>query len=114
MIIWKGAKNRVAYSSIYNNYKKLPEFINSDEIQVFIFGYSCGISDRTLLNTIFEHDSCASVKVFYQKKEDGNDNFSDVIRNISRKFNDKAKMRDKLVNKEYSEPLISLFLCIFI
>ena len=36
-----------------DNYKKLLEFIDSEEYQVFIFGHSCGISDRTMLNTIF-------------------------------------------------------------
>lgn len=36
-----------------DNYKKFLEFIDSEEYQVFIFGHSCGISDRTMLNTIF-------------------------------------------------------------
>lgn len=88
-----------------DNYKKMIEFIESDVFQVFIMGHSCGISDRTLLNTIFEHDNCVSIKPFYYKKEDGSDNYSDLVRNISRNFNDKIKMRDRVVNKEYSEPL---------
>lgn len=57
-----------------DNYKKLLEFIDSEEYQVFIFGHSCGISDRTMLNTIFEHDNCKSIKPFYHKREDGTDN----------------------------------------
>lgn len=88
-----------------NNYKNLLEFINSANYQIYIFGHSCGISDRTLLNTVFEHDNCASVKLFYHQKDELNDNYSDIIRNISRNFNDKAKMRDRVVNKNYSEPL---------
>jgi len=87
------------------NLKKLLRFINSDCFQVFIMGHSCGISDRTLLNTLFEHDNCQSIKVFFHKKEDGSDNFSDVIRNISRNFNNKAKMRERVVPKEYSKSL---------
>jgi hypothetical protein len=51
-----------------DNYKKLLEFIDSEEYQVFIFGHSCGISDRTMLNTIFEHDNCKSIKPFYHKR----------------------------------------------
>jgi len=97
-----------------SNYKKLLRFINSDMYQIFIFGHSCGISDRTLLNTLFEHDNCASIKVFYHEKceeKDGKkikiDNFTDLIQNISRNFNDKVKMRDRVVCKEYCEPLIS-------
>lgn len=89
-----------------DNYKTLLEFINSDFFQIFIFGHSCGISDRTLLNTIFEHENCVSIKLFYHKKSDESDNYSDIIRNISRNFNDKAKMRDKVVNKKYCEPLV--------
>lgn len=91
-----------------DNYKKLLEFIEGDEYQVFIFGHSCGTSDRTLLNTLFEHDNCASIKPFYHKKEDGSDNYSDIVRNISRNFNNKVKMRDRVVNKTYCEPLVGL------
>ena len=88
-----------------DNYKNLLEYINSGNFQIFIFGHSCGISDRTLLNTIFEHENCASIKLFYHQKAEGIDNYSDIVRNISRNFNDKAKMRDRVVNKKYCEQL---------
>ena len=54
------------------NYKNLLDYIDSDKFQVYIMG----LSDRTLLNTIFEHKYCRSIKVFYHKKEDGSDNFT--------------------------------------
>jgi len=88
-----------------DNYKRLLEFVNSGNYQIMIMGHSCGTSDRTLLNTIFESDNCASIKVFYHNKGDGKDNFGDIIKNISRNFNDKALMRDRVVNKTYCEPL---------
>ena len=88
-----------------DNYKKLLEFIDSEEYQVFIFGHSCGISDRTMLNTIFEHDNCNSIKPFYHLREDGRDNYTEIVQNISRNFNDKKKYRDRVVNKTYCEPL---------
>jgi hypothetical protein len=88
-----------------DNYKKLLEYINSGNFQIFIFGHSCGISDRTLLNTIFEHENCSSIKLFYHQKGENIDNYSDIVRNISRNFNDKAKMRDRVVNKNYCEEL---------
>ena len=88
-----------------DNYKQLLEFLNSGDYQIFIFGHSCGISDRTLLSTLFEHKHCASIKPFYHKRDDGTDNYSDIIRNISRNFNNKSIMRDKVVNKEYCESL---------
>lgn len=90
-----------------DNYKNLLEFLNSSDFQVFIFGHSCGISDRTLLNTIFEHKNCVSIKPFYHRVNENQDNFSDIVRNISRNFNSKAIMRDKVVNKKYCEPLLS-------
>lgn len=90
-----------------DSYKKLLDFINSNNYQVFIFGHSCGISDRTLLNTLFEHKNCSSVKPYYRQKNDGTDNYSEMIRNISRNFTDKASMRDKVVNKKYTQALFS-------
>jgi hypothetical protein len=89
-----------------DNYKQLLEYINSGMYQIFIFGHSCGISDRTLLNTLFEHDNCASIKIFYHHITEQEDNYSDIVRNISRNFNDKAKMRDRVVNKNYCEKLL--------
>ncbi|MDP9956852.1 hypothetical protein J2X97_002511 [Epilithonimonas hungarica] len=88
-----------------DSYKKLLEFINSDEYQILIFGHSCGISDRTLLNTLFEHKNCCSIKPYYREKPDGSDNYSDIIRNISRNFTNKATMRDRVVNKVYTEAI---------
>lgn len=87
-----------------DNYKKLLEFLNGGDYQIFIFGHSCGNSDRTLLSTLFEHKNCVSIKPFYHKRE-GNDNYSEIVRNITRNFSNKAILRDKVVNKEYCEPL---------
>lgn len=91
-----------------DNYKKLISFIESEPYQVFIMGHSCGLSDRTLLNTLFEHNNCVSIKpFFYEYEEDGvkKDNYIELVQNISRNFNDKVKMRDRVVNKTYCEAL---------
>ena len=90
------------------NYRQLLGFIESEPYQVITMGHSCGNSDRTLLNTLFEHRNCISVKVYYHQREDGTDNYSQLIRNLSRNFNDKAAMRDKVVNKEYCLPLVPI------
>ncbi len=82
-------------------YRQLLGFIESEPYQVITMGHSCGNSDRTLLNTLFEHRNCISVKVYYHQREDGTDDYSQLIRNLSRNFNDKAAMRDKVVNKEF-------------
>lgn len=91
-----------------DNYRRILGLIESEDYQVVIMGHSCGNSDRTLLNTLFEHPNCISVKVFYHQLEDGTDNYSDLIRNLSRNFNDKVAMRDKVVNKKYCLPLVPI------
>jgi hypothetical protein len=88
-----------------DNYKRLLNIISSEKYQIFIMGHSCGISDRTLLNTLFEHENCVSIKIFYNKKEGNIDDYSDKVRNISRNFTNKALMRERVVNKKDSEPL---------
>jgi len=88
-----------------DNYRKMLEFINSAPFQVCIMGHSCGNSDRTLLNTLFEHKFCVSVKPYYYKKNDGTDNYLELVQNISRNFTDMKLMRDRVVNKTYCEPL---------
>jgi hypothetical protein len=88
-----------------DNYRDVLEFIESEPYQVCIMGHSCGNSDRTLLNTLFEHPNCVSVKPYYHKKKDGTDNYLDLVQNISRNFNDKKLMRDRVVNKTFCQPL---------
>ena len=88
-----------------DNYRRVLAFIESAPFQVFIMGHSCGNSDRTLLNTLFEHKNCISIKPFYYIKEDGTDNYLDLIQNISRNFTDMKLMRDRVVNKTYCETI---------
>ncbi len=92
-----------------DNYRKLLHYIDLEPFQVYIMGHSCGNSDRTLLNTIFEHENCVSIKPFYYKYEDkeGNerDNYTEIVQNITRNFNDKKLLRDRVVNKMLCEPM---------
>ena len=90
-----------------DNYRKLLSFAESAPYQVCIMGHSCGNSDRTLLNTLFEHKNCISIKPYYYIKEDGTDNYLELVQNISRNFTDMKLMRDRVVNKTYCESLIS-------
>ena len=87
------------------NYRKMLQFIESAPYQVYIMGHSCGNSDRTLLNTLFEHKNCVSIKPFYYKKEHGSDNYMEIVQNICRNFTDMKLMRDRVVNKTLCEPL---------
>ena len=88
-----------------DNYRNVLNFIDSAPYQIYIMGHSCGNSDRTLLNTLFEHKNCISIKPYYYKKEDGTDNYLELVMNISRNFTDMKLMRDRVVNKTYCEPL---------
>ena len=85
-------------------YRKVLQFIESSPYQIYILGHSCGTSDRTLLNTLFEHRNCVSIKPYYYQKDE-NDNYLDLIENISRSFTDMKLMRDLVVNKTFCSPL---------
>ena len=85
-------------------YRKLLAFMESSPYQIFIIGHSCGQSDGTLLNTLFEHKNCISIKPFYYKNGD-TDNYMEIVQNISRNFTDMKLMRDRVVNKTQCEPM---------
>lgn len=86
-------------------YRDLLSFIESGPFQVVIMGHSCGLSDRTMLNTLFEHENCVSIKPYYYVNEQGKDNYLDIVQNISRNFTNPQLMRDRVVNKTFCEPL---------
>ena len=82
------------------HYHDMLEFLMAAPFQVLIMGHSCGNSDRTLLNTVFEHENCVSIKPFFHKWEDGTDNYLELVQNISRNFTNMRLYRDRVVNKE--------------
>lgn len=93
-----------------SNYRDLERFIESDIYQIYIMGMSCGMADRTILRKLFQHKNCISIKPFYYQKldKDGNpqwDNYTEIVQNISRCFNDKDLLRSTVVNKRYCTPL---------
>ena len=77
------------------NYRNLLRFVSSNEYQVCIYGHSCGLSDRVMLNEIFENENCKSIKVYYYKDEN---DFNNKTMEISRHFKDNNSMRKKIVN----------------
>lgn len=76
------------------NYHHLLNILESKEFDVFIVGHSCGLSDRTLLKTIFEHGNCLAIQNFHYKGEA--DDFNKRMQ-ISRHFSDKALMRERVL-----------------
>ena len=87
------------------HYHDMLDFLMSAPFQVLIMGHSCGNSDRTLLNTVFEHENCVSIKPFYYKRADGSDNYLELVQNISRNFTNMRSFRDRVVNKEQCETM---------
>jgi hypothetical protein len=77
------------------NQRKLQTFLNSGFYQVCIYGHSCGLSDRVMLNEIFEHENCKSIKIYYYNDDD----FTTKTMEISRHFKSNKEMRKKIVDK---------------
>lgn len=63
------------------------------EFEVLIYGHSCGLSDRILLKTIFEHQNCKRIHVAFHNDID--DYFNKTIE-ISRHFDKKDEFLKKL------------------
>lgn len=87
------------------NYYLLTRFIEAKDFQVHIYGHSCGISDRTMLNQIFEHENCKSIKIYYHKKADDSNDYTEKTYEISRHFKDKGLMRKKIVPFDLSQEM---------
>lgn len=67
--------------------------VQGSAFEVLILGHSCGLSDRNLLRTIFEHPNCNKIHIAFH--EDSNDHFIKTIE-ISRHFQKKEVMLNKI------------------
>lgn len=76
-----------------DNYTKLLDFLDAEQFDVIILGHSCSNSDRTLLNTIFEHENNISIQPALRNEN------SDIYINIYKNFIDKKKMRSRVVDR---------------
>jgi hypothetical protein len=85
-----------------SHYHDLIRYIDGEEYQVYVMGHSCGLSDRTMLNMIFEHPNCKSIKLFYHRNNENRDNYRELVEDISRHFHDKQLMRRLIVPFEKS------------
>lgn len=80
-----------------SNYHHLMRFIQGEPFQVYVLGHSLGLSDRTMLKEIFEHNNCKSIKLFYHKKSETENDFTEKVYELANHFTDKGLMRKKLV-----------------
>lgn len=90
------------------NYKELIRFIKfGGKFQVHVLGHSLGLSDRLLLNTVFECEACESIEIHYHHTSAQSDDFNHLVRNLSRHFNKdfKSKMRESVIPFQKSRPI---------
>ena len=87
-----------------NNYARLLAFLEAP-FDLYIMGHSCGLSDRTLLSTIFEHDNCRLIKIFYYENLE---RYRETTYEMSRHFTSKAEMRRKVINFKDCSPMPQL------
>lgn len=82
------------YYNRTTDYHKMLGFMEMDKYEVYVIGHSCGLSDRTLLKSIFEHDQCLSIKIFHRGSLDEH-----IKKNmaISRHFTDKLLLRKRVL-----------------
>ncbi|GAB3164545.1 AbiH family protein [Telluribacter humicola] len=75
-------------------YREVIDFLDADEFDIIIYGHSCSNTDRTLLNTLFEHENCISIQPYLHNKSD-----MSIYTNIYRCFKDKKLMRSRVVDQ---------------
>lgn len=75
-------------------YREVIDFADADKFDIVIYGHSCSNTDRTLLNTLFEHSNCVSIQPFLHNAND-----MSIYTNIYRCFKDKKLMRSRVVDQ---------------
>lgn len=102
-------KNFKTFQYLRNNeyHKTLGLLENNIDIKIEIIGHSCGLSDKTLLRTIFQHPKVKKIEYRYHTNED---KYFENLYNISRIFDNNELMREKLVSLSDTEiiPQISI------
>lgn len=89
------------------NYSTISDFLKYDDFTVHIMGHSCGLSDRLLLNRIFEHDKCRIINIFYHQKNENENDYSNKTIEIFRHFKNKALMQERIVPYPRCKALLS-------
>lgn len=94
------------------NYENFLNFIDSDEFEVYIMGHSCGMSDKTMLSSIFNNPNCKKIKALTYDKSFGSKdlaidttNYIEMTYQIGRLFKNKADLRKKLIPFETKDLL---------
>ena len=78
------------------SYQKLLRFLESGEYEVWVVGHSCGLSDRVMLQKVFEHPLCRKIRIYHYCTGETNDH-TEKTQQISRHFSNKELMRERIV-----------------
>ena len=85
-----------------SNYRNLFKFLGSDKFNVYVMGHSCGLSDKVLLSSIFEHQNLNEIKLFYYQKDENNNDYLEKTQQLARhiKLESRKKFKEKKKHKE--------------
>jgi len=84
---------KVNYNLTNNESELKNQLDNSPEdFDIFILGHSCGLSDKLILNQIFNHERVNSIQVFYYNDNEG---YLQTAINIDRIIDDYSKENKK-------------------
>lgn len=86
------------YKRTTNQSKLISYLETTEKIDVLIFGHSCGISDKLILNQIFNHKNINSIKIFYHEIHEA---YFETQVNIDRIMNNDEHF-EKLINYQES------------
>lgn len=78
-------------------YRQFFEVLERGPFRLHLMGHSCGLSDRVLLSSIFNHPNLEDVRIYYHDRGEGENDYFQLCRNISRHFHDKHAMRLKIL-----------------
>ena len=90
------------------NYNSLMSYLESDGFVVNIMGHSCGLSDRLLLNRIFEHTNCRKIKIFYHQIDIERNDYTNKTIEIFRHFKNIVIAQERIVSFPNSKPLVPI------
>ena len=90
-----------------SNYRNLFKFLGSDKFNVYVMGHSCGLSDKVLLSSIFEHQNLNEIKLFYYQKDENNNDYLEKTQQLARhiKLESRKKFKENTIPLQESLPL---------
>jgi uncharacterized protein YnzC (UPF0291/DUF896 family) len=77
----------------------------NQQYEVYIYALSCGLSGNILLKKILQNYNCKQIRIFYYENMEGKNNFRETLKNISRVFDDKDLMREKIISFQMNDKI---------